>query len=208
MNNNVTPISARQNAKDAMGRLNSVEKRITDVEQTLQKVLMAVNQVLGQLGKSLDETAEVVGAHTSMLGAEEVAMTIAETRAANIRDQAEKTKAEIIKMISENKLLKSETVTGANSLIVGKEVLANGTEIAPGYAAVRFTQLKPDYQEKLNGKKVGDIVETEKGGNFTIQELYELAPVGDGSPVAAPEALPPAPAAEATLVDQASAVQA
>lgn len=189
--NPVTPISNRQSAKDAFGRLTSLEKRVADVEQTISRVLMAVNQVIANLNKDVGDVAEKLEAVVSILGPDEVAQAVGELRAQALRDAAEKTKADIAKAVTEGKLLKAEAVTDEKSLIVGKEVQKDGTEVPPGYSAVRFLQLKPEYRTKLTGKKVGDVIETENGGNFTILELYEVVPPP------APEAAPAAPAAAA-----------
>lgn len=195
--NQVTPLSARQGAKDSFSRLNAVEKRVTDVEQTLSKVLMAINQVLGQLGKNLDEVAETVEALVNLTGPEQVAQAIAEIRATKLRQNADQTKAKVAEMVANGTLVKAEAVTGEKSLIVGREVQADGAEIPPGYAAVRFTQLKPDYREKLTGKKVGDTMDTESGGKFTVNEVYEFVPPPEQA--AAPvEAAPTADASTGT----------
>lgn len=203
--NATQPTSARQGAKDAFSRLTAVERRTTDLEQSLSKVLVAFNQVLGNLGKAVDDTAETQEALVNLTGPEQVAQAIAELRATKQRQQTEDTKAKVALMVTEGKLLKAEAITGEKNLIVGKEVLKDGQEIPPGYAAIRFQQLKPDFREKMMGKKVGEAVETENGGNFTIQELYEFAPQPEmpatpeqaGMVVPTAADAPPAPTASA-----------
>jgi hypothetical protein len=180
--------SARQGAKDAFSRLTALEKRLADQEQTSTRVLMAVNQAFGSLGKAVDDQAETVEAIVSLTGPDQVAQVIAELRATKLRQQAETTKAQISLALTEGKLLKAEVI-GENSLVVGREVNKDGAELPPGYAAARVSALPPDNKERVMGHKVGDVVETKEGGKFTVQEVYDYAPP---KPAETPAAPPPA----------------
>jgi hypothetical protein len=193
--------SLRAKAKTAMERLDSIENQVKDVQQSLPRVLVAVNNALAQLGQQLAEMREYVDGIIGVVGAAEVSQVIAENRATRMKEQAEQTKLDITKALEEKRLVAADKVS-ENSLVVGSEVDKAGLEIPPGYAAVRFATLsEQDYKDKLLNQPVGTVLETKQGGKFTVNAIYDFVPQE------APAALAPGPTpvADVAPTEQATA---
>ncbi len=196
-------MSLRKKATDAISRLDVLETELEEIRKGNLDTVMAVNQAFSQLSQKLDESREILDAVVGLIGAQAVQEAIQGTRLAQMVDAANATKANIAKALAEGKLVKTEVVT-AKSLVVGRETKPDGTEIPPGYAAIRFSQVKEAFQTKLMGLKVGEALDTEAGGKFEVVELYEevvAAPAAPspGSAIVEGEVVTPSsPAAEST----------
>lgn len=197
--------SLRAKAKTAMERLDTIENQVKDVQQSLPRVLVAVNNALSQLGQQLSEMREFVDGIIGVVGTSEVSQAIAENRATRMKEQAEQTKLDIVKAIEDKRLVVADKVSD-KSLVVGSEVDKSGVEIPPGYAAVRFATLsEQEYKDKLLNQAVGAVIDTKQGGKFTVNAIYDFVPVEPAQPAvdatqaaaaadSAAESVTPAPA--------------
>lgn len=193
-------MSLRKKASDAMSRLDVLESQMDDVQKTLPQLAMGINEAINRLGQQLQDITETLDAVVGQVGLTAVQTAIADARLARMQASAETTKANIAKAVEEGKLVKVEKV-GEKSLLVGRELKADGAVIPPGYAAVSFTQVKQEYKEKLTGQAAGFSMDTDSGGKFEVQEIYEsveapavVPAVVEAQPTPAPEASTEAPA--------------
>lgn len=189
-------LSLRKKAASLAERLDVVEAQQDDMQKTLPQLAMGFNDSFQRLSNRQDTLEETVDALVGLMGVAEVQRVIQETRLNKMKTAAEQTKANIAKAVAEGKLAKAEKI-GEKTLIVGRETKADGVEIPPGYAAMSFSQVKKDYKEKFLGQAVGFLFDTEAGGKFEVQELYEAV-----TPPPTPEAVPAAP--EATAAPEAA----
>ncbi len=191
-------LSMRKKAANAMERLDVLEAQADDVQKTLPNLARAVDQAVTNVSNEVHELRETLDAVVGLVGVAAVQQAIADSRLASMKAAAEGTKANIAKAVAEGNLVKAEKL-GEKSLVVGRELRADGTEIPPGYAAFSMSTVKKSYREKLLGQAVGFVLETDGGGRFEVQGAYDGVEKKAPEPehAAAPAAEVPAPAAEA-----------
>ena len=165
-------LSLRKKAANLGERLDTLEAQVEDIQRTIPQLAMATNQALNQMNTSLNEVKEYLDVVIGLVGLEAVQAQLEENRMNRMKAAAEQTKANIAKALEEGTLAKAEKISD-KSLIVGKEIKADGSEIPPGYAAVRFSQVKDDFKTKLLDQAVGFTMETDGGGKFEVLEVYE-----------------------------------
>jgi ABC-type transporter Mla subunit MlaD len=164
--------SARAQAKNALDQLKELETRAKNQEETLIHVVRATEQVLQKQNQELSSLKEMVNALVGLVGPDEIAKAIDDNRIAAAEENAKQVQANIAKGLENKKLVKAEKVS-EQSVIVGQETNADGSVLAPGYSAMSFSEIKPDFQTKLLGQPVGFAVETETGGKFTVTEIID-----------------------------------
>lgn len=203
-NNLERQLSMRKQATGFAAELAEMRAEVNDLKATVPQLAMATNQALNQANQLVATLQEQLDAVIGLVGLSEVQRAIQETRLANMKEAAEKTKANIAEAVANGQLVKVDTIN-EKSLFVGREFNADGTEIPPGYTAVSYNQVKKEYREKLSGQTVGFALSTDSGGKFEVLEIYEAvepkpeekpaAPAVDAAAVAASETQPPTEAA-------------
>lgn len=197
-NNLERQMSLRKKAATAMDRLDVLDNQMEDVLKNLPQLAIGFNDALNRIQQQFSDMNETVDALVGLVGVDAVQAAIVQNRLDRMNAAAATTKANIVKALEEGKLVKVEKVT-EKTLMVGRELKADGTMIPPGYSAVSFNQVKKEYREKLLGQSVGFILPTENDGKFEIIELYEGVPaavvpaVAEATPEVAPEAVPAPP---------------
>lgn len=177
-------MSLRKKAASAMERLDVVEAQVDDMQKTLPQLAIGMNDAVNRLSGQFNDHNETLDALIGLVGVNAVQAAIQEARLNRMKTAAETTKANITKAVADGKLAKADKI-GEKTLIVGRETKADGTEIPPGYAAMSFSQVKKDYKEKFLGQAAGFVFDTEAGGKFEVQELYEAVPEATPTPEAA-----------------------
>lgn len=175
----------REKASSAMERLDKTEARLGDVEQNHAKLAMATNQVLNKAFTESSQLKEVVEGLIDLLGdvfkpkEGENAPTFFEALESKLKqrhmgrqvEEASRVKGELEKQVAEGNLIPVETVE-AGCIVTGTEYDKEGQVTHPGYVAISWDRLKPEYQEQLNGKNVGFKLTTDTG-SFEIGQILK-----------------------------------
>ncbi len=194
MSNNINRPSARNQAVNALEKVDNLEAKVGEFQTTLSAVMRAMSngltQIQSQAQEQITALSEQIEAVIRILGAPQVATTIDAMRIERVEAVAAQSKANIAVAIAEGKLVTAEIVD-EESIVTGIEYQASG-DVVPGggYAAMKFTEIKPEFRDAMKGQKVGVKVDLANGGGtFLIEQILKIAPV-----VAAAE-----PAPEATV---------
>lgn len=172
----------RARERNALERLEQIERDLINVVGSIQKALDELNQ-------RFSAVAEVLDATVATLGEETINQRIVDTRKERSDKQVADAKAALEKAVADGKLSPCESVND-KSYITGIERDKEGKPLEPGYTQLNFAAVKPEYQEKLRGQKVGAKLETEVG-SFEVTGIFEEIPP------------PPKPTPEATDAAQA-----
>lgn len=165
----------------------TIVERVADLETAFPEVVYEVNK---HLKSRLDPVTQALNAVMELLGRDTVAAKITELREKQLHEEMVTKKAQLEAMVAEGRLVKGDVVN-EKSLIVGKEVTADGTVVAPGRFQLLFGEIAPKFQEQILGKSPGVSFDIPDYGKFEVQEVYDFAP----------------PAVPAAIVEQASTQQ-
>lgn len=202
-------MSLRKKANDAMSRLDSVESQVDDLRATQNQLVMGVNRALSKVDQDNQQAREMLDAVIQLMGPEEVTRVLAENRLARMVAEAEQTKAAIAKALESGDLVKADKIS-ENTLVVGRDLKADGSEAPPGYTALPMPRIDKPFQDKLLGQTVGFSVDTKDGCKFEVRELYnpvEKKPVVAPDPGPTPEEGDPTAASPTEQVSPAAAVE-
>jgi hypothetical protein len=178
------------------GRNLDNSKRIDAIEQDIPRILGGVNDGFTRLSSQLSELTEIVNALVSLVGEDDVAKSVTESRIAKAQQESDAAKAALAQAVTDGKYKATDVIT-EKSVIVGNEKNKEGVTIPPGRAQLLFTKLLEEFREKMLGQKVGFTVTTPPGGTFEVTEIYEEVPAPVAAapaptPVVEGEVLPPA----------------
>lgn len=154
----------RQRERNALERLEQMERDLISVVGSIQKALDELNQ-------RFSAVAEVLDATVATLGSDVINQRILDTRKERSDKQVADAKAALEKAVTDGKLSPAIAVS-EKSYITGIERDKEDKPLDPGYTQLNFAAIKPEYQEKLRGQKVGAKLETEVG-SFEITGIYE-----------------------------------
>lgn len=179
MSNNVSKPGIRGQTRDALNR-------ILDLEQSIPQLVAAVNKAVNTVRNQIGHLAEQVDAVVSILGEETIVKSIQDNRVAKLLAETESRKnaiqasvdSGVLKVVDEvYPIVTDETgkVTAHGPFIEGAEFDAEGKPMLPGWVFLRLSELHPETQESLIGKKAGDSVPTfktksENGNNIVIKD--------------------------------------
>lgn len=165
-------ISQRKQVRSALERIDTLEQDVPRIFQAVNEALTQSNQRMSQLGKVLEAVVELFGSET-------VDAKIKEIDTRNVQAQADGARAALEAGVADGTLVSALDIND-KSLIVGREIDADGNVVFPGRVQLMFSGIRPEFQEKLLLQGPGFVVETQNGGKFEVLEVYnvvEKAPV-------------------------------
>lgn len=200
----------RQKMLGDINRVNGItEHRLVTLEKSMNAVVEIVDKVADTLNKldlSYDTTEDGVTTRRG-IKLETVMVVLKRQIQAEQAERAEQEKAAIAQAVKDGLIAFDETVS-ESSLIVGREVEADGTVRHPGWVQLQFSEARPDLKALFLGKKAGDSVSMGKG-TFEVDEIYKAVPRApeeakadagaETAPAEAPAEPTPAPAVNAEV---------
>lgn len=146
--------------------------RIAALEDSLPRIMQAMDQVLNQLNNRLDALEQVSEAVASHVGTEQVAATIVELRAKKAQDAADANAKSLAEAV-EKGTVKLVDMVSEKALVVGRELDKDGNKVGSDPIQINYQQIKPAFQEQLLGQAVGYKLTTEAEGTFEVLAIYE-----------------------------------
>ena len=179
---NVKP-SARKQAKDALSRIDALEKTVEDLQSGVANVVSSMNNALESVLGSIDALVEIVGPET-------VAAKIAELKEKKDLKQLQDMKDAVAAALEKGTLVVTDSIQ-EKTLVIGQELDAEGKPAGLGRVQLPFEGFKPKFQEQILGKPVGTDIDIGNGGKVTITEIYKVVdPPPATDPVTEPVADP------------------
>lgn len=167
--------SIKPQPKNALERLEELDKRVAAVEDFVGNKLVAdVNNAVSALSKQAGGLSEVVAAIAKLVGEDAIKALVETARKDAELQRVASLKAAIAEMKANGQLVTSEKIT-EDSLVVGVEFEADGSETFPGFVQLQFSQFKPEWREKLLGAEVGAKIDTLEGRSFQVNEIFSIA---------------------------------
>lgn len=149
----------------------SVRKRLDNLEGQMAELMDALNKVLSNQSRQIQEAVETLNAIVAHIGADKVAQIIVDERNKKAAEEAEGKKKTVAQLMQSGLLTKNEVIT-EKSIVTGRELDLNGEVVPPGYAQVQVATLKPEFKNQLLGQKVGFVLDT-PSGKLEVQEILE-----------------------------------
>jgi hypothetical protein len=195
-----------KNAKVLNKKFTNSLERIETLEAGYKSLVEALQGTLTQQAHEISTLKETIAAIKVVVGEKGIddAIKAARIERAEARSAAEKAALET--QLSSGALVKADVIS-EQSVVVGKEVTADGEVIPPGRVQLIFGQFLPEFQEKLKGQSVGTTVDTPVGGKFEVTEIYDFVAAkvaaDQAAEVAAHNAAVDAVESEAAATDEA-----
>jgi hypothetical protein len=158
--------------KMASQKRNALE-RIEGLEKMVPDLLQAIGKQLDEMKAKVEALEEMTDAVIGVVGVQPVSDAMTASRELRARQQAEAQKQETEKLVSDG-VLELQDFVDEKSILVLKELKADGTEIPPGWFRVGVPELKPNLQSDVIGKAARSTVSMENGGSFEILEIYKV----------------------------------
>lgn len=163
MNETQQHIGAQKQARNALARVESIEKVLSEIARETDESKNRMTSVM-----------EVMDALVQLVGINEVQTVVGENRKERALKKQEQEIA-AVKNLVESGVLVSETTANTGNLLVFKETKEDGSEVLPvSRVQFMFEQLKPDFQEQLKGKEVGSKIKSDAGNFFEVREVYSV----------------------------------
>jgi hypothetical protein len=190
-------------------------ERLKALEQFRDEILRAVRKTFNEVEQRMRSAEEVNEALVNLAGREAVEEEVKRLYIERAEAKSVLEGRALEAGIKAGKLVVSEIV-GDMSVVVGSEVDKDGNQLYPSRAQLLFATLRPEYQEKLRGSKVGDVIVTPFESKFTVLAIYDILPQApppagqqvssEPLPVGTPpvEGQPLSDEAEAAVLDQLS----
>lgn len=183
-NSTVDTLSNTRRIKNAMERLDDLEKGVT-------LLTSLIDSEVGTLATQVNALSEVINAVTEVVGLGAV-QTVLMRKAEENRDANQK---QIDESLAMGRIVKTDKV-GPNNIISYEEKDGNGQIRVPGKFFKNVATLAPAAQALLKNQLEGFEVGIGNGATMKVLEIWDIVPV---VPVAAaatvPEATPAVPAA-------------
>jgi hypothetical protein len=153
----------------------SAIERISGVEQAVAETVSAVNRSFGLISQRFQEMDDWKEGVLRALGltADAVNDAIKANRLDRVTAQVNAAKAALEAGVTNGDIVETDTVT-ANSLIVGRELNNDGTEIPPGRAQLLVSTLSQAIQEQLLGKGVGTVATITPEAKIEVTQIFNL----------------------------------
>ena len=151
----------------------AIAERLTELEDNFARTLIGVDEKFNNVASALNEINEVLEVIVEELGKDRVDDLLKAKRLVRSQAQAAAEQKSLESAIEDGYVSSSEVIT-PDSLLVGEEVLPDGSLLNTGRQQVIYTKLAPRFQEILLGKQVGEVVKTPAGGTFTVKEIYHV----------------------------------
>ena len=159
-------------------RVKQMEKQLSEVRtRTIpaiyQQLMGNFNQLQQGVVQRLTALEEILAVLVDELGASEVEARIQARRLSARVADVDRSKQAITEGLEKALLLPVESVA-EDSLIVGFETDSSGVAQNPAFSSLPFAQLSPHLKAPFLGAKVGDKIEIDDGGSFTIEAVYKV----------------------------------
>jgi hypothetical protein len=164
-------------------------ERLKALEDFRGEILRAVRKTFNEVEQRMRGMEEVNEALVNLAGREAVEEEVKRLYIEHAEAKSAMEGKALEAGLAAGKLAVSEIV-GDMSVVVGSEVDKDGNQLYPSRAQLLFATLRPEYQEKLRGGKVGDVVVTPFQSKFTILAIYDILPQ---APPAAGQQVPAVP---------------
>ncbi len=195
-------MSTNQQEQKAPQQKNA-SQRIEDLEKGLMSMYQAFNGVAQDLANA-KEALKLLGNKVSSIvtvSAKGDLVTEDSVNKTMIENNVAELKSKVDGLITQGILVNQETAE-SNSFLVGRELDDQGN-IANPRLQFALAALQPDVQEKIKGRKAGDVVTIQEGKlKFELLEVYSIeapkaaqAEATDAAPATAPTEQTAAPAA-------------
>lgn len=179
------PQQPQQPQRTASQRIDDLERGVMAMYQAADNIardVMTLKEAIKLLGNKLDAVVKAANRGAPMTD-ETISQIMVENNVAEL-------KSKVTGLVEQGILAPTEDV-GLESFVVGREVDAAGEVVNPRMQFVVSALQKP-LQEKLNGAKVGQLIEFQEGKlKFEVQEAYSIqspkAPPAPEQAEAAPE---------------------
>jgi hypothetical protein len=168
--------------------------RVKALEQFREEILRAVRSTFAAVEQRLQNLEEISEALVNLSGRAQVEEEVKRLHIERVEAKSAIEQKALDAALSTGKIKEAEVV-GELSVIVGSEVDKDGNKLYPSRVQMLFATLLKEYQEKLRGAKVGDVIETPFGSKFTVQIVYDIVPP-DQQPQPSPAAQLDAPVPE------------
>jgi len=155
------------------------------LEQFREEMLRAVRSTFAAVEQRLQNLEEINEALVNLSGRAQVEEEVKRLHIERVEAKAAIEQKALETALATGKIKEVETI-GELSVIVGSEVDKDGNKLYPSRVQVLYATLLKEYQEKLLGKKVGDVIETPFGSKLTVQIVYDIVPP-DQQPKPAPQ---------------------
>jgi hypothetical protein len=204
-------MTEQKDNRTATQRIADLEKVVVQIYQSVDSISTALNGMGAQL-QGMSSLPEAVK-HLNRVVQAMVNLSTADTKitAPSVNDEIRKLNVEEMKegveQFVKNGSLVPTNAVAADSFVVGRETNSEGKEL---YIRRQLAvgSMPPEYQQKIIGAKVGDLVDTEANVVLEVQEIYQIvqpqapAPTPVDAPLVpeaqTPEANPTAPAVAET----------
>lgn len=153
----------------------SALERISGCETTLGEMVKAVNHSFGLISNRFQEQDERLLGLFRVLGvkAEDVADAVKANRLDRVTAQVNAAKAALEAGVANGDIVETDVIS-ERSLVVGRELNNDGTEIPPGRAQLLVATLNKDVQDELNGKAVGTVVQVTPEAKLEVMQIFNV----------------------------------
>lgn len=152
----------------AAQRIENLEKTVDGIRKMIQVVaeeMDKLQQTQLALAKRLDATLKV--ASEGELNEEKV-------NAFEVESQVKAMKEKVDLLVSQGALTETDSVPEKNGFVIGREITKEG-EVVSARTQATLSTLPKEVQDKLLGKRVGDLVSFEEGQlSFQVDEIYVI----------------------------------
>jgi hypothetical protein len=159
----------------------TIVERVTELEKSFPNLVDAISD---NLDRRLNPLLPLINALVEVVGRDTVSAKVKEQRELSQTQEMESQKAQLQVLVAEGRLTKAEVIKDG-SVIVAREFLGDGTVVHPGRLQILFSDVAPQFQEKLLGKTAaGTVVELpDNQGKFEVLEVYDFVPSDRVTPV-------------------------
>jgi hypothetical protein len=164
MSTTIDTLSNSRRIKNAMERLDDLEKAVT-------MVMSLIDRELGTLVTQVNALSEVINAITDVVGMSAVQAVLSK-KAEEKRNAEQK---QIDEALAAGKIIKADKV-GSNSIISYEEKDANGQVRIPGKFFKNVATLAPDAQALLKDQLEGFEAGIGNGATMKVLEIWDIAP--------------------------------
>jgi hypothetical protein len=171
MSNGLNKPSVRAAASNALHKIDSIEKQQA-------QIVFATNRAIGILQNQTSHMAEIQDAIVRILGEENVAKAVLESRTERAEAMDDSKKQDTVKKLEEGTLVSEDTIRAPNgddqgSMIESVDYDENGDRVAGSYNISFMSNIKPEFRDSLIGKSVGTEIAVPKLDNENNPVLNE-----------------------------------
>ncbi len=159
--------------RSASERLASLESTIPAIVNAIGKQIDPINQNIQQLVTAINELRVYTDAVVGMLGAEAVAVKVAEVKTEQANQQMAEEDADTERRVKAGELVPTET-SADGSILVVSSFGPDGKAQVPAHRRMAVAQVKEELRPQFVGKKVGDFVTLEDGSRIEILQVFSI----------------------------------